>query len=308
MLRRRGFTLIELLVVIAIIAVLIALLLPAVQQAREAARRSSCKNNLKQHGLALHNYHDTFIRFPICSQGDMPGYRHSFWIGLLPYMDQAPLYSKFDQQGAAYGLHTGWGGSNPPNATLCGAANLPTLLCPSSPLPERVYASMVGPHYAACAGSATHTTATAGTGSGGGIRSRGGVLPTIGSTLMRDVTDGTSNTMVLVQGSDYCLDASGNKVECRYECGHGFMMGHSSVGDGRFFNTTTVRYGVGDRRSTNAGVAGNCNLNNPIQSAHTGGAHILLTDGSVRFISNSLDMTTLFNLADRDDGKVLGEF
>ena len=95
--RQKGFTLIELLVVIAIIAVLIALLLPAVQQAREAARRTQCKNNLKQIGLALHNYHDTFSQFPsgfgVTARNSSGGERwgHSQWVTLLPYVDQAPL-------------------------------------------------------------------------------------------------------------------------------------------------------------------------------------------------------------------------
>src|SRR6187399_915065 len=101
---RKAFTLIELLVVIAIIAILIALLLPAVQQARESARRTQCKNNLKQFGLALHNYHDTHNTFP----GGVVGNAHeigvglSSWVGwsgvsmLLPFVDQAPLYSTLD--------------------------------------------------------------------------------------------------------------------------------------------------------------------------------------------------------------------
>ena len=100
--RRKAFTLIELLVVIAIIAVLIALLLPAVQQARESARRTQCKNNFKQIGLALHNYHDTYLRFPnghgITSLSSTGGERwgHSQWVALLPYVDLAPLYSQWD--------------------------------------------------------------------------------------------------------------------------------------------------------------------------------------------------------------------
>ncbi len=89
----RGFTLIELLVVIAIIAILIALLLPAVQQAREAARRSQCRNNMKQIGLALHNYHDTFNQFPSAfgnqsvNSGGGERWGHSQWVALLPYID-----------------------------------------------------------------------------------------------------------------------------------------------------------------------------------------------------------------------------
>jgi len=100
--RRSGFTLIELLVVIAIIAILIALLLPAVQQAREAARRSQCKNNLKQWGLAIHNYHDTFNKLPIGAMGynnplaHGPANNLSMHVRLLPYVDQAPLYNQFD--------------------------------------------------------------------------------------------------------------------------------------------------------------------------------------------------------------------
>lgn len=135
---QRAFTLIELLVVIAIIAVLIALLLPAVQQAREAARRTQCKNNLKQVGLALHNYHDTYQKFPAAMyfsnfpNGGLIGYQQtnggtnhgpSWLVCLLPHIDQAPLYSQanFTQAiGAAV------------NAPIT-SANLTAFQCPSDP-------------------------------------------------------------------------------------------------------------------------------------------------------------------------------
>lgn len=123
--KRRGFTLIELLVVIAIIAVLIALLLPAVQQAREAARRTQCKNNLKQIGLAMHNYHDVHLKFP--SGGarvnfDPNGAGHSCWIAILPFADLAPLYNQWDfnlpGEGDAY-----WGAAAP-NSVVAKAARV----------------------------------------------------------------------------------------------------------------------------------------------------------------------------------------
>src|SRR5690606_27248796 len=149
--RRPGFTLIELLVVIAIIAILIALLLPAVQQAREAARRSQCKNNLKQMGLALHNYHDVAGQFPpaLTHAGDVATWPAALNITfnqsttgftlLLPYLDQAPLYNQYNFNEAsvpvaANGLPlagTGnWQANVPATSTI-----LSVFLCPSDPAP-----------------------------------------------------------------------------------------------------------------------------------------------------------------------------
>jgi prepilin-type N-terminal cleavage/methylation domain-containing protein len=129
--RRRGFTLIELLVVIAIIAILIALLLPAVQQAREAARRTQCKNNMKQIGLAYHNYHDVFGEFPRCAIIDVEvagGMRFTrttmnWAISILPYIDQAPLYNQINVNLSVY---------DPVN-TPAVAAIIPMYVCPSTP-------------------------------------------------------------------------------------------------------------------------------------------------------------------------------
>lgn len=125
--RRRGFTLIELLVVIAIIAILIALLLPAVQQAREAARRMQCKNNLKQIGLAMHTFHDTFGRLPngrLQNRGSASSTAQSIWTLILPYIDQKPLFEKIDVTLPMI----------PNNATAL-ATPVPVFLCPSDPSP-----------------------------------------------------------------------------------------------------------------------------------------------------------------------------
>ena len=133
--RRRGFTLIELLVVIAIIAVLIALLLPAVQQARESARRTQCKNNLKQLGLALHNYHDTHNFFPpgnVASQ--VGGWGPSWWIFILPYIDQAPVYSSLTFDGSQPGWSCCGDASGVANGAVMRRAKINAAICPSSPL------------------------------------------------------------------------------------------------------------------------------------------------------------------------------
>ena len=138
--RKWGFTLIELLVVIAIIAILIALLLPAVQQAREAARRTQCRNNLKQLGLALHNYLDNYKMFPQGTHNGLNNQQaHGGWAGqhknnlswrvmVLPFLEQTNLYNQFNFRGARY---YGWSGTNDPVALV--ATPVPGFLCPSDP-------------------------------------------------------------------------------------------------------------------------------------------------------------------------------
>jgi prepilin-type N-terminal cleavage/methylation domain-containing protein len=316
---RRGFTLIELLVVIAIIAVLIALLLPAVQQAREAARRSQCKNNLKQVGLALHNYHDTFGTLPIGCRTDSAGqWGQSWWVAVLPYIDQAPLYNLWNHSVVSSG-YTG-------QTALIDGKRIAVALCPSSPLPERTIGHNGGSteavalaHYTGISGAYPDPTGRVATATmySDGMFTTGGVLFFNSRISIRDITDGTTNTMLVGEQSDFLIDPSGGKVSNISSYPHGMWMG-SPGGTERPFNTTTVRFTPGYKISEaigndkdgcpNTGVCGNMGSNNPVQSAHVGGAHILLGDGGVRFVSANINLATFINLATRDDGKVLGEF
>lgn len=218
--RRSGFTLIELLVVIAIIAVLIALLLPAVQQAREAARRSQCKNNLKQIGLAMHNYHDTANAFPpgaiagysILAPGNGQGDQERWCAGInwrvsiLPYIDQAPLFNKLTF--AAGTWFSGYASKtvNNSNVILVGLT-IPGYLCPSSPVdpfintaspqydnPGRVLCM----HYVGIAGATPDPGSSGACNAGSyGIVCGNGPLRPSQLTRMSHLTDGSSNTVMV---------------------------------------------------------------------------------------------------------------
>jgi prepilin-type N-terminal cleavage/methylation domain-containing protein len=196
---KRGFTLIELLVVIAIIAILIALLLPAVQQAREAARRTQCRNNLKQLGLAIHNYHDNFNMFPRFVQGPaISGARGDEWRNysahtmLLPYIDQAPLYNlvsqAISQNRVAIGADAAWPTSAEGTAPFSlNTRKLPAFLCPSDTQPgDRVdwnnYAASMGANKGHVGGAEEAID-------------QNGIFNRYVTVRMADINDGTSNVL-----------------------------------------------------------------------------------------------------------------
>lgn len=224
--RRRGFTLIELLVVIAIIAILIALLLPAVQQAREAARRTQCKNNLKQLGLALHNYLSTFDCFPPArlapdysvggvAQASYTSYPNTLpsgaWTGfrsvhtfLLPYMEQGNIYNLIDF-GRPTSVRMTTSGV-PTNANYTAYANAAGLfLCPSDPNSDRVITEN---NYRANFGGSTPHGGAVSTTQNQVLTSKGNGAFTIGQiTKDRDFTDGLSNTAMF---SERCKGSGRN--------------------------------------------------------------------------------------------------
>lgn len=326
---KRGFTLIELLVVIAIIAILIALLLPAVQQAREAARRSACKNNMKQMGLALHNYHDVFNSFPI---GELYAYAGNWKVGILPYMDQAPVYNQL-----TFGPSRFHSNSSLFNTVLRGFI-APGFNCPSSPLPRNGvssgnidnilnsqihdYTGIMGSYNVA----AGITTEVLDTGSGwGSFAAANGLLLVNETTKIRDNTDGTSNTIIVGEQSG---NVAGTDMRANYWGGWcGTSRGDSTSGGQPMDSyptgttmvsagTTTLRYPPNTDHEAlsvstcvlNSGCGTPYRHNTPLSSYHTGGVHVLMADGATRFISENIDLATYARLGAKSDRQVVGEF
>jgi len=320
-----GFTLVELLVVIAIIGVMVGLLLPAVQAAREAARRMACSNNLKQIGLALHNYHDTYQMLPAGAAGQSGpgGWGVSFFVGILPYVEQQAYYDNINFNVGSRG-YTG----NCSSAVLANK-QMAWLRCPSDPR-DIWGVSTCGSNstlasYKGISGSsavAANPIVTVGLGGynevnvtlngccGGnpqsGINSRGGVLMANKWLRFAEITDGLSNTAAVGEHANFMITAAGAKVTVSDH--HGWMMGagnQSVVYGDRVFNCTTVAFKPGTRTHGLNGIIANYGANAPLLSAHPGGSLLALADGSVVFLSDSIDLLNLARLVTRNDGQPL---
>ena len=338
--RSRGFTLIELLVVIAIIAVLIALLLPAVQQAREAARRSQCKNNLKQLGLAFHNYHDTANCFP-------PGYflilaipqtdQHvkGANVHLLPYIDQAPVYNQLDQNVPLYNGPTGFNTTVQAANTALAATIISGFMCPSTPGPnvdDYAYpAGAFGPFPNATAtfrgGRCDYSGTTGIRGTLGNIYNgnqgdRDGAIQVAGQQLpagapgykpgsvgrIRDIVDGTSNTFILGERT------GGRIMYYGMQAAPAAVQALGPVNGGAWADPLLYEHWLQGANYDGTGNGGPCAINctnirgNGFHSFHVGGCHFLMADGAVRFISANLSAQTMGALITRKNGEVVGEF
>ncbi len=283
--KQKGFTLIELLVVISIIAILIALLLPAVQQAREAARRSTCKNNLKQIGIALHNYHDVARSFPA---GSLYGDDEYGWACMiLPYIEQANIYNKLE--------FTGQG----PDITIplqAGVTDqvIPIYLCPSNSMsltksPIRAGAGHSGVDLGGHARN--DYSGSCGTSAGSITGVFGKIKDTLTPTKIRDVLDGSSNTIAVGEAyTQFMREIDGPT--------------HANVGDFKVWVGTNNQH---QNAMAEAGPAQilNGTRDDSFASQHVGGAQFLFADGSVSFVSENIDMVTFGKLADKADGGVV---
>lgn len=281
---RRGFTLIELLVVIAIIAILIALLLPAVQQAREAARRSQCRNNMKQLGLAFHSYHDTFGRLPpYCVAGGVANQEvNNNWAYpsmLLPYLEQAPLYQQLAV--GSINLVPRQAMSNPNDYTTATAGSkealfttlLPVFQCPSAN-GDRVnqYQARMGTMmYAGNNQIFTQPSNNVGA----------------RSTPFSDIIDGTSNTLLM--GEKVLMSAPFVSVGAIWGSGHTCGNRLVIVAAQCPMNTPFDGTHVAATNCYNELSPSTLVSRASLSSSHAGGAHMLLCDGSARFVSENID-------------------
>ncbi len=307
---RHGFTLVELLVVSAIMTILVALLLPAVLQCREAARRTTCKNNLRQLGIALQTYYDQFEMLPAGTvnvdgpiRNEPAGYHHNWVIALLPHLDQRPLDGLIDRSVGVYDLRN----------REARRTRIPTLLCPSDP--ARRWASVTGErleplltNYAGC-----HHPVEAPIDD-----DNRGVLFLNSFIRIPQIEDGTSKTIAVGEfkrATDDLGWASGTRATLR-NCGTRINgtparmayysddppVGRNAVGDEatrhRSFAAARQRLQPDERNLLVGGFG----------SPHIGGMHVLMVDSSVTFLSENMNPTAYKQLGDRADHQLLEEF
>ncbi|WP_437187338.1 DUF1559 domain-containing protein [Planctomicrobium sp. SH668] len=332
--QRSGFTLIELLVVIAIIAVLVALLLPAVQQAREAARRSQCKNNLKQIGLAHHNFQDAKGFLPTaardhnsdtpfattgmasdscCSSRTQEGF--SWLYHILPYMDQATIYNlaTTDMNPAVGSTGTSNSGQNAVALTIS-----PAYVCPTRRAPTRYGSNFFRADYAGNGGERT----TNGISHVNNAGKRGTHIKTdIGTTTVERLRDGSSNTILVAEKAlhDSAHGTEGGDNERWNNAGYDediIRFGGGILANGTVYGITPIHDSKTTVRDASGAFSGVVDKGGRtwaqwtpfFGSSHDGAVNALLADGSVRSISYNVDDLTFRRLSLSNDGEPVGEF
>ncbi|WP_254509072.1 DUF1559 domain-containing protein [Anatilimnocola floriformis] len=299
---RSAFTLVELLVVIAIIGVLVALLLPAVQAAREAARRTQCINNLKQIGLALHNYNDTFKVLPPGSiwSGTAANYRGCILLHILPFIEQKNLYEKFDFSQPPEGQVF------PGTTTLLGSTIIKGYTCPSEKTSSLLNGRAIH-NYVASSGPTAHTDNSACTCSAGAGWNAYAQAPYTSSdpnffagpfhrtgvaVRLSEITDGLSQTIFF--------------GEHRRDCSNHVRTGWISSNNGNGLTSTLIPINTNTCEPSSTDFCRQpCNWATELgfKSLHPGGACFLIGDGAVTFITQSIDHNNFQALGGKSDGK-----
>jgi prepilin-type N-terminal cleavage/methylation domain-containing protein/prepilin-type processing-associated H-X9-DG protein len=302
---RKGFTLIELLVVIAIIAILIGLLLPAVQKVREAAARVKCQNNLKQFGLALHNYENTTGKLPRSRPFDLAGNRMSWTVVVLEYIEQGNLERLYDK-------NVRW---NTGVNAVTGQQPVPIYICPSTPDMTRLPAAgtgseidgrVMGPLDYIVMHRLRHRFYTAnGLVNPGGTIDHDGALNPTTETPIVGITDGSSNTIMVMEDAGrpnwYVLGRPQGTILPRPE---GFGWTDPDGGAGSMDGTDPVTGAINGSNGTGRCIM-NCNNDSEPYSFHSGGMNVCMADGSVRFIRQNISAATFAALLTAKAGDIV---
>jgi prepilin-type N-terminal cleavage/methylation domain-containing protein len=297
--QQQGFTLVELLVVIAIIGVLVALLLPAVQAAREAARRSSCSNNLHQHGIALHNYHDIHLTYPMGWSNRGQGWTAC----ILPFIEQAPLYDTLQWAEA-----NNWDTDNTPNERACGTL-IKTYRCPSAAIPEHVNNQGIPERVPATYRGVASSTAdsddpgTSVIGRHLELSDLEGIFFCDSRIGFKDILDGTSNTFMVGECYWDTFSQDGNQMDFWYIGSPQVDPWPNATEFSEFVGSTGVPYNARKIASTSGYVK-----ELSFASFHPGGAMFCLGDASVRFVSYTIDYPTYQALGSRNKGEPIGNY